>query len=92
MSGDVLGIRQEFRYILSLDEERRAIPPEDKSQGSSRSAALGPGSDVSLEKLLELLKRRFGGADQEERFRMEYATDAAGRRRTCRVCTVISAE
>jgi len=29
------------------------------------------GSDVSLDKLLELLKRRFGGADQEESFRME---------------------
>jgi len=29
------------------------------------------GSDVSLEKLEELLKRKFGGADQEERFRME---------------------
>jgi len=29
------------------------------------------GSDVSLDKLLELLRRRFGGADQEERFRME---------------------
>jgi len=29
------------------------------------------GSDVSLDKLLELLKRRFGGADQEERFRVK---------------------
>jgi len=29
------------------------------------------GSDISLEKLKELLKRPFGGADQEERFRME---------------------
>jgi len=29
------------------------------------------GSDVSLDKLLELLKCQFGGADQEERFHME---------------------
>jgi len=50
------------------------------------------GSDVSLDKLLELLKRWLGGADQEERFRMELRNRRRRPKEDGRVCTVISAE